>query len=144
MNNVTAGIYIFNKKGQLLVCHPNEMDESIWSIPKGLMDRGEIPVETAMREMEEETGIHIEGLKKKLQYVGSIKYENKPKMLIAYTLKLDDNPPVEDLVCKSTFKSLYSGKRISEIDKFQWIDYDAIQNTIQPEQTKLWGEFTTK
>ena len=36
---------------------PQGKREGIWALPKGLVDRGEIPAETALREGYEETGV---------------------------------------------------------------------------------------
>jgi 8-oxo-dGTP pyrophosphatase MutT (NUDIX family) len=36
---------------------PQGKDEGVWALPKGLVDRGESPAETALREGFEETGV---------------------------------------------------------------------------------------
>jgi 8-oxo-dGTP pyrophosphatase MutT (NUDIX family) len=49
---------------------PQGKNEGIWALPKGLIDAGEKPAETALREGYEETGVHGE-LERKL---GDIRY----------------------------------------------------------------------
>ena len=54
----------------LAAVRPRGKPESVWALPKGLIDRGESPAETALREGYEETGIHAR-LEMKL---GDIRY----------------------------------------------------------------------
>ena len=49
---------------------PQGKKEGIWALPKGLIDTGEKPAETALREGYEETGVHGE-LERKL---GDVRY----------------------------------------------------------------------
>lgn len=50
----TAGGIVLNAKGQVAVVN---QDHVSWSLPKGHIEEGEKPVEAAVREIEEETGI---------------------------------------------------------------------------------------
>lgn len=67
--NVSAGLLLFRRtSGQLevLLAHPGgpfwkNKDAGAWSLPKGLVGRGEEPVVAAQREFAEETGFHPEG-----------------------------------------------------------------------------------
>jgi 8-oxo-dGTP pyrophosphatase MutT (NUDIX family) len=54
----------------LAAVRPGGKPEGVWALPKGLVDRGESPSETALREGFEETGIHSR-LDEKL---GDVKY----------------------------------------------------------------------
>ena len=54
----------------LAAVRPRGKPEGVWALPKGLIDRGESPAETALREGYEETGIHAR-LETKL---GDIRY----------------------------------------------------------------------
>jgi 8-oxo-(d)GTP phosphatase len=48
------------------------MSHRPWAIPKGTPDAGETPIQTAIRETAEETGVHID--ESKLGYIGFIDY----------------------------------------------------------------------
>lgn len=61
--NITVGGVVQNKDGMVAVV---QMDNDKWSLPKGRNEDGEDLVETARREIEEETGIEALELVKKL------------------------------------------------------------------------------
>ena len=60
--NNTAGILI-QYKGEYMLC---KRSSGKWSIPKGHIQKGEQPLEGAMRELEEETAIQLEGQPKQI------------------------------------------------------------------------------
>ena len=48
-----AGGLVLNSKGELLMIYRNKH----WDLPKGKMEKGEVPEQTALREVEEECGV---------------------------------------------------------------------------------------
>lgn len=50
-----AAVAVLNAAGQILVGLNKK--RHVWDIPQGVVEEGELPVETAIRELEEETGI---------------------------------------------------------------------------------------
>ncbi|HEY3529210.1 MAG TPA: NUDIX hydrolase [Nocardioides sp.] len=54
---VRAAGAVVLRKGQVLLVHRPAYDD--WSFPKGKLDRGEVAPAAAVREVEEETGLHI-------------------------------------------------------------------------------------
>ena len=55
---MTAGaVIIYNEKNEILLQHRG--DDHFWGLPGGIMELGERPYETAIREAFEETGYHI-------------------------------------------------------------------------------------
>jgi predicted NUDIX family NTP pyrophosphohydrolase len=69
MGEQSAGILLYRfreKELQVFLVHPGgpfwaRRDEGAWSIPKGLMEAGENPLDAARREFREETGFEVEG-----------------------------------------------------------------------------------
>jgi 8-oxo-dGTP diphosphatase len=52
-----AGVVVFRPGRRVLLVHRPRYDD--WSFPKGKLDPGEHPVAAAVRETEEETGLHV-------------------------------------------------------------------------------------
>jgi ribonuclease HI/8-oxo-dGTP pyrophosphatase MutT (NUDIX family) len=56
----SAGGVVYKKEGnKYKICLIAKKDKTIWSLPKGRVDGGEVPEETAIREIAEETGHHV-------------------------------------------------------------------------------------
>jgi 8-oxo-dGTP pyrophosphatase MutT (NUDIX family)/phosphohistidine phosphatase SixA len=53
----SAGVVVFRPGKQVLLVHRPKYDD--WSFPKGKLDRGEHPTAAAVREVAEETGLHV-------------------------------------------------------------------------------------
>ena len=83
----SAGAVIFrkNKKIYFLLLH---YQGGHWDFPKGIIERGEKPIDTARREIEEETGIKdikfIEGFKKWIKYFFKLKGKTIFKIVTFY------------------------------------------------------------
>ena len=74
---------ILERDGEiLLVQRPRYQD---WSLPKGKLDRGETPLQAAVREVKEETGYRA----KVLRFAGAFGYEVKgaPKVVLFWMMK---------------------------------------------------------
>ena len=57
---LAAGVVVFRPGKRVLLVHRPRYDD--WSFPKGKLDPGEHPAAAAVREVEEETGLHVEQL----------------------------------------------------------------------------------
>ena len=63
----SAGILVFRRTGpepEFLLAHPGgpfwrKRDAGVWSVPKGLLEPGEAPLNAAVREFGEETGLSL-------------------------------------------------------------------------------------
>jgi len=129
---ITCGIFVVDNKNHLLICHPTDDPPNKWSIPKGWPEHNETFEDAALRELEEETGLRLKDYEGKLEFVGEIPYQNKPKKLIAFSffLTVEIKQP---LICKG----LVSGTNIPEMDIIKWLDVKDALHTIQPEQAEL-------
>jgi ADP-ribose pyrophosphatase YjhB (NUDIX family) len=120
--DTTCGIYLINKNNQILLVHPINAPKFIWSIPKGLMDKGETYLETALRETFEETNIKIDmhsSTIKRIMEFEMVKYRKTKKQLKSYALIVNDDFSGITLKCTSTFKNR-DGINVPENDLVQW------------------------
>jgi 8-oxo-dGTP pyrophosphatase MutT (NUDIX family) len=67
-----GGVLLKSIRGQLMVAaiRPRGKAAGVWALPKGNLDPGELPAETAVREVFEETGVHGHLVEK----LGDVKY----------------------------------------------------------------------
>ena len=124
--DTTCGIYLINKLNQILFVHPINAPKYIWSIPKGLMEKGESYLDTAIRETFEETNIKIDINSSKIKRIMEfelIKYEKTKKQLKAFALIVDDDFSDITLKCTSTFKNR-DGIKVPENDLVQWYPFE--------------------
>ncbi len=84
-----------------------------WDIPKGLQNPGETPLATALRELEEETGLSAAA--DLLQPLGEHAYL-PGKSLVLFLWRMPTMPAPESLVCRSTFP--LRGRPVPEFDRF--------------------------
>ena len=143
MSKMSAGILMFRLvEGQLqvLLAHPGgpfwaKKDWNAWSIPKGEFGEEEEPLEAALREVEEETGIILSGDFIELEPVNT----KAGKKIFAWALATD--------VDLSVFQSNHfemewpprSGKRQSfpEIDRIAWFEITEAEKRILESQVPL-------
>ncbi|HTL48260.1 MAG TPA: NUDIX domain-containing protein [Verrucomicrobiae bacterium] len=82
---ISAGGIVLNPKGEVLLV---EQRGKVWSFPKGHVEEGETHLETAQREIVEETGI------RELEFVREVGRYRRPKI----GLKGDDMTEIKTLV----------------------------------------------
>ena len=101
-----GGGLVYNKKGEVLFIKRNGK----WDLPKGGKDKGEMMEETAMREVEEETGVNGLEIVKKLQKTYHVFQRNgkyKLKVTHWFEMKTDfdgkTNPQKEEGIKKAVW-----------------------------------------
>ena len=109
-----------------------------WSIPKGGQDEGENDLETALRELYEESNVDLEYIKKcKVYDFNEIKYPKRNKILKSF-LAICPNK-FENLKCNSFFD--YKGKSLPEFDMLKWHNINEVLDGYikigEPQMTKL-------
>ena len=112
-----AGGIIFNQKNEVAIVNQNH---DSWSLPKGHIDEGETPIDAAIREIYEETGIINPTLIKKVGV-----YER-------YRIGLDGNDDLSELKRIHIFLFKSTQKILKPIDKnnpeAKWIDTKEVEN----------------
>lgn len=63
----------------LLILHK---EGNHWGFPKGRSEKGEEPIEAAIRELKEETGLHVDEVLKKDPFVERYQFRRKREMIV--------------------------------------------------------------
>ena len=141
--NVSAGLLLFRRPcGELEVflAHPGgpfweDRDLGAWTVPKGLVERGEDPLATAVREFEEETGIRPEG---PFVPLGSVR-QKAGKLVHAWAW---EGEAEARRVRSNTMRVELlrgSGRWLTfpEVDRCEWFDAERARERINPAQAEL-------
>ena len=109
----------------LLACQPfsRKAKPGNYDIPKGHWEEGETVLETAIREMEEETGFYITHADQMVD-LGLHKYI-PTKDLHIFFYAIDALPEVSTLKCSTNFE--YKGKSVPEVIGYRHVDLDDLQ-----------------
>lgn len=126
----SIGVFISNTKGQWLLGHAT--GQKHWDIFKGLPDPHELPTQTALRELREETGLNLN--ETQLNDTGIHMYR-PGKQLHVYTVVLD-SIDASALRCTSSFLHPLTGKPTMEMDAFQWFTPEDAKTKAVP---RLWS-----
>jgi len=132
----SAGILLYrfkNEKLEVMLVHPGgpfwtKKDNAAWSIPKGLFEENENPLEAAKREFKEETGLEVQG---EFIELGKLKQPSR-KIVQAWAIENDLD---ESKIRSNTFTLEWpknSGIVIEypEIDKAGWFDIEQAKTKI--------------
>jgi predicted NUDIX family NTP pyrophosphohydrolase len=147
--NQSAGLLLYRYKNMLevLLVHPGgplwkNKDETAWSIPKGEFDEDEEPLQAAIREFLEETGISVSGKFIELSPV----IQKGGKKVFAWALEKNIDVAA---IRSNNFEMEWpprSGKYQSfpEIDKGAWFTIDKAIKKINVKQAALIEELQKK
>jgi len=134
------GILLFrfrNEELEVMLVHPggpiwSKKDYGVWSIPKGLPEKNESPLDTAKREFKEETGFEVDG---EFIDLGELN-QSSSKIVHVWALKKDLDVTN---VTSNTFTLEWpknSGKinKYPEVDRAGWFDIDLARKKIRKGQ----------
>ncbi|HEY0731622.1 MAG TPA: NUDIX domain-containing protein [Chitinophagaceae bacterium] len=146
----SAGILMFrriDKELEVLLVHPGgpfwkNKDQGAWSIPKGEFTNSEDPLDAAIREFEEETGVKLQGNFIELEQI----QQKGGKLVLAWAIESDLDP---SSIRSNTFSMEWppkSGKwiEVPEIDKASWFAVEEAREKINPAQQALLEDLKQK
>lgn len=117
--SVSGGILI-TCNGCILLGHATGTPN--WDIPKGKIEEGESPIDGAVRETLEETGLVID--KEVLTEIGRMSYI-KGKDLHLFRLEVDSFIRTDIMKC-STYCTTKRGDTILEVDDYMWVPFSDV------------------
>lgn len=149
MAKQSAGLLFFRFKKiilEVLLVHPGgpfwaKKDAGTWSIPKGEIKESEDPLATAIREVQEETGIESEG-----NFIELTPIKQKSgKIVFAWAVEDDFDA---SCITSNTFEMEWppkSGRQKSfpEIDKAEWFTIEQAERKILEAQLPMLKELTS-
>jgi len=148
MAKQSAGLLLFRKRSRLevMLVHPGgpfwkNKDAGAWSIPKGEFNDNEDALETAQRELKEETGISVKGKFIPLQCIK----QKGGKLVYAWAIQADaDVSEIKSNDFEMEWPP-YSGKqsKFPEVDKAEWFDLETARKKINPAQISFINELET-
>ncbi len=146
MPKISAGLLLYREKGGILrvfLVHPGgplwtKKDEGAWSIPKGLLDKDEDPLDAAKREFLEETGYTVPG---PFVALTPVKLTGG-KVVQAWATEGDCDPAA---IMSNTFLMEWpprSGRQqeFPEVDRAAWFDIEEAKRKINHAQAALLEE----
>ena len=142
----SAGILLFRRRGpepEFLLVHPGgpywaKRDEGAWSIPKGGIEDGEDPRDTALRELGEELGAAPRLDPGELIELGAIR-QKAGKVVEAWAAEADFDATA---LASNTFEMEWpprSGRtaEFPEVDRAEWFDLETARRKILAAQAEL-------
>jgi predicted NUDIX family NTP pyrophosphohydrolase len=137
----SAGLLLYRKTSdgiQVLLAHPGgplwaKRDDGAWSVPKGEIEAGELPIDVARREFAEETGHPAPA--GELRPLGEI-VQKSGKVVVAWAARGDLDPARAQ---SNTFPLEWppgSGNwtDVPEVDRFEWFAPDDARSRLNPAQ----------
>ena len=141
--NVSAGLLLYRRSRngvELFLAHPGgpfwkDRDAGAWTIPKGIINQDEDPLEAAQREFTEETGIRPQG---PFIALGSIR-QKAGKTIHAWAWEGDADAAATTSNDMRTEWPRGSGRWITfpEVDRCAWFDGPTARLKINPAQAAL-------
>lgn len=123
---VTCGVIIIrdiDSVRSLFMAHST--GNKFWDIPKGVGEVSESAIQTAIRELDEETGFKV--TKCELTDLGIFSYNSKKDMHL-FWYRGDQVFEANQAFCTSFFKCPFSGKERPEADDFAYVPFDGVRD----------------
>jgi predicted NUDIX family NTP pyrophosphohydrolase len=142
----SAGILLYRRTGEaveVLLVHPGgpywaKKDQCAWSIPKGLVEEGEEPLQCALRELEEELGSPFDFAADELVELGSVR-QKAGKIVHCWAAEGDFDPAT---LSSNTFSMEWpprSGleREFPEVDRAEWFGPEEARRKIIAAQAEF-------
>lgn len=149
-NTVKSSGLLINCFGKYLLCHATQFNGSFsrndghWGIPKGIVEHGDSLLDTAFREVVEETGLNFRTFEDKgmakIHRDVVFRYRTTKKVVYAYYVNCLVDITKYSLKCTSRI----DGKDLPENDAFLWVDWETAREMVSKRQKDLFSEENKK
>jgi 8-oxo-dGTP pyrophosphatase MutT (NUDIX family) len=112
----SCGVILLNTLDELLVCRTTGRGR--WDLPKGTRGPEEPSLDAAVRELEEETSLCIDGTL--LAPLGEFDYLPTKRLHLFGVLVQKHAVDLLALGCRTTFVDVATGVRLPEVDAYAW------------------------
>ena len=140
INKIASGIILLNDEDEILVEHPTNHSPNFWSIPKGMVNKGEELFDAALRETMEETSLNIRKINHKvLTELPLIHYKSKRKSIKIFVIRSFDDLSNFELHCTSMVTHIRGVKLdhpFPEVDGYKWVTINEAYNLLHESQVK--------
>jgi putative (di)nucleoside polyphosphate hydrolase len=123
---LSCGTVVLTAGRELLLCHVT--GQRHWDLPKGGIHDGESPLDAALRETREETGLSLDAAS--VLDLGRHVYTGKKDLHLFALLSVKIDP--RELHCDSCFVERGSGRSRPEMDGFGWFGFDRVVELCTP------------
>jgi 8-oxo-dGTP pyrophosphatase MutT (NUDIX family) len=134
IKRLSCGVVVLNSDSEILLCHVTGQNH--WDLPKGGIDAAESPLQAALRETREETGLQLRG--EALMDLGRFEYTAKKNLYLFATLtpRLD----IADLHCESHYCDRLSGRELPEMDGYGWFAFERVSGLCTAKMAQVLGQ----
>ena len=130
---VSYGVLILSEDNHLLMGHATGTRR--WDIPKGGADAGETPIQAALRETFEETGIALHA--STLHDLGRHAYLTHKDLHLFFCRVKTAQHPLSACICTSFFPHHRTRLPTPEMDAFRWMNPHAMGDLCSPKLVNL-------
>ena len=113
----SCGCIIINKDKVLLIKH----NKGHWDFPKGHVEKGETEIQTAKREVKEETNLDVE-------------IDEKSRYVVQYITDLNTDKQVVYFLAKNTSSNIIPQE--AEVQEIKWVLLEDAENIITYDTSK--------